>query len=47
MSDAGEEQDDEVEQAPGVEEWIADESRAEEGADGSAAEDSSATARRG
>jgi hypothetical protein len=30
MSDAGDEQDDEVDEAPGVEEWIADESRAEE-----------------
>jgi hypothetical protein len=30
MSDTGEEQDDEVEETPGVEEWIADESRAEE-----------------
>ena len=39
MSDTGEEQDDEVEPAPGVEEWIADESRAEEDADGSAAEE--------
>ena len=39
MSDVGEEQDDDVEQAPGVEEWIADESRAEEGADGFAAEE--------
>jgi hypothetical protein len=34
VSDAGEEQDDEVDEAPGVEEWIADESRAEELADG-------------
>ena len=34
MSDADEEQDDEVDEAPGVEEWIADESRAEEVADG-------------
>ena len=34
MSDAGDEQDDEVEETPGVEEWIADESRAEEVADG-------------
>jgi hypothetical protein len=33
MSDAGEE-DDEVDEAPGVEEWIADESRAEEVVDG-------------
>ena len=39
MSDTGEEEDDEVEETPGVEEWIADESRAEEGADGSAAEE--------
>ena len=29
MSDTGEEEDDEVEETPGVEEWIADESRAE------------------
>lgn len=34
MSDTGEEQDDEVDEASGVEEWIADESRAEEVADG-------------
>jgi hypothetical protein len=34
VSDAGEEQDDEVDEAPGVEEWIAGESRAEELADG-------------
>jgi hypothetical protein len=34
VSDTGEEQDDEVDEAPGVEEWIADESRAEELADG-------------
>ena len=33
MSDAGEEQDDEVDEVPGVEEWIAHESRAEEVAD--------------
>ncbi|HEY7176228.1 MAG TPA: hypothetical protein VH442_15035 [Micromonosporaceae bacterium] len=36
MSETGEEQDDEVDEAPGVEEWIADESRAEELADGTA-----------
>jgi len=30
MSDTGEEQDDEVEEAPGVEEWIADQARAQE-----------------
>ena len=34
MSDAGEERDDEVEEAPGVEEWLADESQAEEVAEG-------------
>ena len=34
MSDADEEQDDEVDEVPGVEEWIADESRAQEVADG-------------
>jgi hypothetical protein len=34
VNDADEEQDDEVDEAPGVEEWIADESRAEEVADG-------------
>ena len=34
MSDAGEDQDDEVDDAPGVEEWLADESRADEVADG-------------
>ena len=34
MSDADEEEDDEVDEAPGVEEWIANESRAEELADG-------------
>ena len=30
MSDTGEEQDDEVEETPGVEEWLAEESRAEQ-----------------
>src|SRR4051794_29004067 len=39
MSDTGEEQDDEVEETPGVEEWIADESRAEELDDGTASEE--------
>ena len=39
MSDAGEERDDEVAEAPGVEEWIADESRADEVADGTAADE--------
>jgi hypothetical protein len=39
VSDAGDEQDDEVDQTPGVEEWIADESRAEELADGSASKE--------
>ena len=34
MSDVGEERDDEVDEAPGVEEWIADESQAEEVTDG-------------
>ena len=34
MSDAGEERDDEVDDAPGVEEWIADDSQAVEVADG-------------
>ena len=33
MSDAGEELDDEVDEAAGVEEWIADESDAEAGGD--------------
>jgi hypothetical protein len=37
VSDAGEERDDEVDEAPGVEEWIADESQAEEVADGTGA----------
>jgi hypothetical protein len=39
MSDTGEEEDDEVEETPGVEEWIADESRAEEVDDGTASEE--------
>jgi hypothetical protein len=39
VSDDGEEQDDEVDEAPGVDEWIADESRAEGDADGSAVEE--------
>ena len=34
MGDAGEEQDGEVDEAPGVEEWIADESRDDEVAEG-------------
>jgi len=38
MSDTGEEEDDEVEETPGVEEWIADESRAEAFDDGTASE---------
>ena len=40
MSDTGEEHDDEVEAVPGVEEWIADESRAEELDGGTASEES-------
>jgi hypothetical protein len=39
MSDTGEEEDDEVEEPPGVEEWIADESRAEEADDRTASEE--------
>ena len=39
MSDTDEEHDDEVEAAPGIEEWIADESRAEEVDDGTASEE--------
>jgi hypothetical protein len=39
MSDTGDEQDDEVDQTPGVEEWIADESRAEEIDDDTGAEE--------
>ena len=39
MSDTGEEQDDEVEETPGIEEWIADEARAEEVDDGTASEE--------
>ena len=39
MSDTGEQEDDEVEETPGVEEWIADESGVEEDADGSAVEE--------
>jgi hypothetical protein len=39
MSDTGEEQDDEVEETPGVEEWIADESRADEVYYGTASEE--------
>ncbi len=34
MSDAGDEADDEVDETPGVEEWIAAESQAEAVADG-------------
>jgi hypothetical protein len=33
VSDVGEERDDDVDEAPGVEEWIADESQADEVAD--------------
>jgi len=42
VSDTGEEDDDEVEDVPGVEEWIADETRAEEvgeGFDGTASQE--------
>ena len=39
MSDTGEEQDDEVEETPGIEEWIADESRAVEVDDGTVSEE--------
>jgi hypothetical protein len=39
MSDAGDELDDEVDETPGVEEWIAEESRAEEVADRIATEE--------
>jgi len=39
MSDTGEEEDDEVEETPGVEEWIADESRAEDVDDRTASEE--------
>jgi hypothetical protein len=39
MSDTGEEEDDEVEESPGVEDWIADESRVEEVDDGSASQE--------
>jgi hypothetical protein len=39
MSDTGEEQDDEVEEAPGVEEWIADEARAEDVGDATTSEE--------
>ena len=39
MSDADEEEDDEVDEAPGVEEWIADESRAQEADDGTVSEE--------
>jgi hypothetical protein len=39
MSDTGAEQDDEVEETPGVDEWIAVESRAEEIDDGTSAEE--------
>jgi hypothetical protein len=39
VSDTGEEEDDEVEAAPGVEEWIADESRAVEVDEGTAPEE--------
>jgi hypothetical protein len=39
MSDTGEEEDDEVQETPAIEEWIADESRAEEVDDGSASEE--------
>jgi hypothetical protein len=39
VSDTGEEQDDELEETPGVEEWIADESRAEEVDYGTASEE--------
>jgi hypothetical protein len=39
MSDAGDELDDEIDETPGVEEWIADESRAEEVAEGTATEE--------
>jgi hypothetical protein len=39
VSDTGEEQDDEVEETPGVEEWITDESRAQEVDDGIVSEE--------
>jgi hypothetical protein len=39
VSDTGEEQDDEVEETPGVEEWLTDESRAQEVDDGTASEE--------
>ena len=39
MSDTGEEQDNEVEETPGVEEWIADESRAQAVDDGTVSEE--------
>jgi hypothetical protein len=44
MSDTGEEEDDEVEGTPGVEEWIADESRAKRSTTGLRPRSSAATA---